>query len=281
MKNLYFFSIFFITTTFLFAQEKSVQPFEFVKSGSGNQTIIFIPGFASSGDVWNETIAIYEKDYTCYKFTMAGFAGTEITQNPSFRNWETGIVKFIKDNKIHKPIIIGHSLGGGLALAIASNNPNLVEKMIIVDALPYLAALTNPNAKQLENIDCSSTVNQFMNMSEEQFYQMQKTSMPYLIQNSDMIETVINWSVKSDRETFARIYCDFSNTDLRDEIENIKCPTLILLESHFKGFKPAIEEQYKNLKNAEFQYANKGLHFIMFDDKDWYFEQLSNFLSNK
>jgi hypothetical protein len=32
-------------------------PFEVRKFGQGEQAIIFIPGFASSGDVWNETVA--------------------------------------------------------------------------------------------------------------------------------------------------------------------------------------------------------------------------------
>lgn len=281
MKSIYFFIIFFLTISSLRAQENIEQPFEFTKSGNGTQTIIFIPGFASSGEVWNETIAIYEKYYTCYALTMAGFAGAETTHDPSFINWENGIVKFIKDNNINKPILVGHSMGGGLALSIASNHPNLVEKIIVVDALPYLAALTNPNATQLDNINCSTTIKQITDMTEEQFYQMQETSMPFLIKNKEMIETAINWSVKSDRKTFGKMYCDFSNTDLRNEIRNITCPTLILLESYFKNFKPAIEEQYKHLATAHLAYANEGLHFIMFDDKDWYFEQLSNFLIQK
>lgn len=54
-----------------------------------------------------------------------------------------------------------------------------------------------------------------------------------------------------------------------------------LSESYFVSLKPSIEAQYKNLKNANFQYSTKGLHFIMYDDKEWYFNQLNNFLSAK
>ncbi len=67
----------------------------------------------------------------------------------------------------------------------------------------------------------------------------------------------------------------------KKENKTIKCPSLILLEAYFKNVKPAIEEQYKNLKNANVQYADKGLHFIMYDDKEWYFKQLNNFLTAK
>ena len=264
----------------VFGQTKSY-PFEVAKTGTGKQAIIFIPGFASSGDVWNETRANFEKEFTCYTFTMAGFAGVKPQPNASFKNWETEIVNYIKANKIEKPIVIGHSMGGVLALAIASDYPELISKIVVVDALPCLAALRDPSFKSKENNDCSSMVNQIGAMSEDEFLQMQKRNMAMLLADASKQDEVISWSMKSDRKTFSEMYCDFSNTDLRDKIVAIKCPSLILLEFGFSNFKEPIEAQYKNLKTASFQYSNKGLHFIMYDDKEWYLAQLSNFVKSK
>lgn len=263
----------------VFAQTKSY-PFEVIKTGKGKQSIVFIPGFASSGEVWNETKASFEKDFTCYTLTMAGFAGAKPQPNPSFENWKTEIARYIKDNKIGKPILIGHSMGGGLALAIAADYPELIGKIVIVDALPCLAALTDPSFKSKENNDCSATVNQMTAMTETQFYDMQKQTMPRLLADVSKLEMVVDWSVKSDRKTFAQMYCDFFNTDLREKIADVKCPALILLESYFINLKPAIEGQYGKLKTADFQYADKGLHFIMYDDTAWYLKQLNTFLKS-
>lgn len=263
----------------VFAQTKQY-PFEVTKTGKGKKAIVFIPGFASSGDVWNETKAVLEKDFTCYTFTMAGFAGVKPQPNPSFKNWENEIANYIKANKIEKPIVVGHSMGGGLALAIAADYPELIGKIVVVDALPCLAALMDPSFKAKENNDCSPMVTQMTAMSDTQFYDMQKKMAPRLLADTSKLEMLVDWSVKSDRKTFAEMYCDFSNTDLRDKIRTIKCPSLILLESYFINLKPAIEEQYKNLKTAKFQYANKGLHFIMYDDTEWYLEQLNNFIKS-
>ncbi|SHL24604.1 alpha/beta fold hydrolase [Flavobacterium saccharophilum] len=262
----------------VFAQTKQY-PFEVSKTGKGKQAIIFIPGFASSGAVWDETKAVFEKDYTCYTLTMAGFAGVKPQPNPSFENWKNEIANYIKNNKIEKPILIGHSMGGGLALAIAADYPDLIGKIVVVDALPCLAALSDPSFKSKENNDCSAMVTQMTAMNETQFYDMQKQTMPRLLADTSKLETVVDWSLKSDRVTFAQMYCDFFNTDLREKIASIKCPSLILLESYFINLKPAIEGQYRNLKTANFQYASKGMHFIMYDDKDWYLGQL-NFLKS-
>jgi len=261
--------------------QNDTYPFEVVKTGNGKQSIVFIPGFASSGDVWNETISLFDQKFTCYKLTMAGFAGVKPQDNPSFKNWEKKIADYIKDNKIEKPILVGHSMGGGLAMAIAADYSELIDKIVVVDALPFLSALMNPSAAAKQNNDCSAIVNQVTSMPDNQFLQMQQMAIKQLLENTKMQETVINWSVKSDRNTFARMFCDFSNTDLRERITSIQCPSLILLEANFKNIKETIGSQFKNLKTAQLEYANSGLHFIMFDDKDWYNTQLTKFISIK
>jgi pimeloyl-ACP methyl ester carboxylesterase len=270
--------LFMVLCVNTFGQTKT-NAFEVTKSGQGSKSIIFIPGFSCSGEVWNETKSKFEKDFTCYTLTMAGFAEVKAQPGATFKNWENSIANYIKENNIEKPIVIGHSMGGGLALALASDYPELIEKIIVVDALPCLAALMNPAFKTEEKPDCSALINQMISATDEQFYQMQKMSISRLVADTSKQELVVGWSVKSDRRTFADMYCDFSNTDLREKIKTIKCPSLVLLEEYFKNIKPAIEEQYKNLGNADVQYSNKGLHFIMYDDKEWYFNQLNKFIN--
>ena len=56
--------------------------------------------------------------------------------------------------------------------------------------------------------------------------------MAQLLADPSKQEEVIGWSMKSDRKTFGEMYCDFSNTDLRDKIATIKCPSLIIGGDH-------------------------------------------------
>jgi hypothetical protein len=96
----------------MFLVRLKTYPFEVVKE---RKTINRIYSwFCFFGDVWNETKSNFENDFTCYTLTMAGFAGSCF--QPMLR-LKTGkeIVKFIVDSKINKPIIVGHSMGGGLA----------------------------------------------------------------------------------------------------------------------------------------------------------------------
>ena len=281
MKKAALFTILFsllLLSDINYAQEKS-QPFEVKISGKGRQSIIFIPGFACSGEVWKETKALFEEKATCYTLTMAGFAGVAPQVNASFESWEKANAVYIKENKISKPVIVGHSMGGALAMALAADYPELISRIVVVDALPCLTALSNPAFVSKENNDCSAMIAQLTAATDEQFYQMQKMSMPRLLADTSKLTQVINWSIKSDRTTFGKMYCDFSNTDLRQKITRIQCPALVLLESYFVNIKAAIAEQFKNAITVDMRFATKGLHFIMYDDKNWYETQLKSFIS--
>lgn len=253
--------------------------FSVVKSGKGERSIIFIPGFASSGDVWNETKAVFEPYFTCYTLTMPGFAGVKPQGNATFQDWENEIYAFIKSNQIEKPIVIGHSMGGALALAIAADYPELLDKFVVVDGLPCLAALMNPSFKSDPDIDCSAMIQQLAAMSDEQFTQMQKAGIASMLSDPSKQELVLKWSMDSDRKTFASMYCDFSNTDLRDRLKWIQVPSLVLLQPTFKNMTSEIKEQYKNLNDMSLAFAGQGRHFMMYDDKTWYLEQLNNFVA--
>lgn len=253
-------------------------PFEVKISGSGTKNLVFIPGFGCSGEVWNETVKKFEGGYKCYVLTMPGFAGVAPQAAPDVKSWVNAIADYIEKEKLDKPIVIGHSLGGIMAQWLAADHPASAGKIVVVDALPCLPAFSNPAFKANDAPDCSSFTTAYMQMSDQQFTQMQRRSVASLVADTSMINTITQWNIKSDKNTLGLVFCQLMNTDLREKISAVSCPSLVLLEANFKGMSDAVSEQYKNMKNARLVYATKGLHFIMYDDKDWYFQQLESFL---
>lgn len=273
-----FFPILVALLCSLCSSAQTVFPFDVKITGEGKKNMILIPGLSCSGDVWNETTDRYKKEYKCYVLTFHGFAGHPADAETSYKNWEAMIANYIKENKIEQPVIVGHSIGGGLALLLAADYPGLIGKIVVVDALPCLGALQNPAFSANPDPDCGVAVKQFQSMDDKQFYAMQKQNMPSLMADTVHLAQAIGWSVTSDRKAMAEIYCQFFNTDLRNTIATVQCPSLVLLEGAFSGMKEPVAEQYKKLKNADLEYATKGLHFVMYDDTDWYFQQLDKFL---
>jgi hypothetical protein len=75
-------------------------------------------------------------------------------------------------------------------------------------------------------------VNQMTAMLE-QFILLKKSMIARLSDTTEKQDTIVNWSVKSDRNTFGSMYCDFANTRFKRKIATITCPTLVLLEPYF------------------------------------------------
>jgi pimeloyl-ACP methyl ester carboxylesterase len=270
--------VFVSLLTYKSSAQNKEKAFEVKVTGKGAASIIFIPGFACAGDVWNDTKSKYENNFTCYTLTMAGFAGVPPQGTATFKEREQAIAAFIKEHKIKKAVIVGHSMGGAWAMALAADYPELVSKIVVVDALPCLPAVYKTDFKVKEPNDCSAVINSMSSMNDADFYKMQKRSMGQLVADTSKIEMLATWSLKSDRNTFASLYCDFMNTDLREQVAKVKCPAMILLEPSFEEIKPTINDQFSNMKTADIRYATSGLHFIMYDDKEWFEKQLNSFI---
>ncbi len=272
-------TVFIILALCLNVFSESSHNFDVRISGNGSSNIIFLPGWSCSGDVWNETVSVLEKSNKCYVLTMPGFAGVKPEIDPNLKNWVRSIAEYIEKNSIKNSVIVGHSIGGGMAMILASEYPSLISKIIVVDALPCISALRDSAFKADTNPDCSEYQEQFRSMDNAQFYNMQINSIKGLMADTVHREQAVQWSVKSDRNTLALIFCQYLNTDMRDILPKIKCPALVLLEGYFVNIKDAVSDQYKDLKTAKLEYATKGLHFVMYDDTQWYMDQITKFLN--
>src|SRR4051812_5514142 len=178
-------------------------------TGSGKQAVIFIPGFGCSGDVWAATVNELSKQYTCYVINFAGFAGVPAQNDPHLATWVADIASFIQEKQLNRPVVVGHSIGGGLAMWLAADYPQLVSKIVVIDALPCLGAAQNPAFTAQQHPACSLFVNRYTGMSDSVFYKMQKQTMPMLCADTAMQPTIIQWSMESDRKTLGQIYCEF------------------------------------------------------------------------
>src|SRR6201990_3591494 len=122
----------------------AVAPFAVRTVGHG-PPIVFIPGLSSPGSVWDREVTQLAARYTCYVLTLAGFAGQPAMPGEPFLPRERdAILAYIRTHHLDKPIIVGHSLGGFLAYAIAAEAPSEIGGVVAIDGLPFAPALADP-----------------------------------------------------------------------------------------------------------------------------------------
>src|SRR5262249_23632204 len=128
-------------TLLLFATFCSVMSAESafqVKVSGHGRPMILIPGLSSGSETWDGTVDHYKDRFECHVLTVAGFNGVPRIPVPMLDTVRDAVGQYIRDKKLAKPVIVGHSLGGDLALEIGAKFPDLVGPLVIVDSYPFM-----------------------------------------------------------------------------------------------------------------------------------------------
>jgi N-formylmaleamate deformylase len=259
-----------------------------VKVVGKGRPVLLIPGLTCPGAVWDETVARYQGQYQCHVISLAGFGGLAPQQPvPTHLLQETRdqLLAYVKTQKLSRPVVIGHSLGGFLALWMAATDPTALGPLEIVDSLPFLAAVPNS----------ATTVETARPQAEQMRQQMGKGRMTMpaerqmvagMVTDTARITQVARWGLASDPATVAQAMYDMYTTDLRADVARITQPVLVLgtwvaykqYGATKEGTRAIFTQQYAQLPQARIELSEAGRHFVMYDDTAWFFGQTDAFL---
>lgn len=252
--------------------------FEVKVTGKG-QPVLFLPGFACTGELWENTVQQLSNQYECHVFTFAGFGKVPAIDTPWLPVIKEQILSYVRDKKLKNAIVVGHSLGGTLGLWLASSS-TLFKKIIAVDALPSTGALMVPNFNPATMVYNNPYSNQMLKIDSIAFLNMAKQMAGGMMLKQEYVPQVVNWMVQSDRKTYVYGYIDLLKLDLREEVAKIKIPVVVLAATHPNKvmIQKTYDTQYAKLPNKHFEYADQSAHFVMYDQPEWFIRQLKTHL---
>jgi pimeloyl-[acyl-carrier protein] methyl ester esterase len=106
--------------------------------------ILFIPGLGSTGSAWRSTADRLDDRYRVHLVTLRGFGETQIGDNVSgglAGPAASEIERYIREQRIDRPAVIGHSLGGQIALRVAADMGDRIGRVMVVDSSPFFPSL--------------------------------------------------------------------------------------------------------------------------------------------
>ncbi|AXG69041.1 sigma factor SigB regulation protein RsbQ [Kordia sp. SMS9] len=254
--------------------------FQVKVTGKGNPILLF-PGFSCTGDVWNETVKELSKTNECHIFTFAGFGNVPAIESPWLETIKNEVQKYVARKNLEKPTIIGHSMGGSLALWLASENPETYKQLIIVDGLASIGALMIPDFSPEKVSYDNPFAKQQLEMDATAFNKMATQMAAGMTLTKEKQPTLVSWMEQADRKTYVNGYIDLMKLDLRENIKSIQIPVTIMASVSFYP-KPQVEklytEQYQKLTNKNMLYVENSAHFIMFDQAEWFLKEVKKLI---
>ena len=256
-----------------------------VSGKEGAPAILFVPGLASDGAVWDGIIPAFENTNEVHVATLAGFAGKPPVEGPFVETRLNAIRDYLDEHELEDVTLVGHSLGGFMAMRLAIDAPEHTGKIVIVDSVPFLAQffLGAMNAEQA--IPRASAIrDQLGQLTDEQFKVQQMQVAASQSDNPEKQELILKWSLASDRETVANAMYELLATDLRPQLSEITVPMLVLYPWREGGpfaaaqTDAAYAAQYDNAQTASLKRIDDAVHFMMYSKPDEVIAEITSFI---
>jgi pimeloyl-ACP methyl ester carboxylesterase len=246
--------------------------------------VVLIPGLASSRETWRATADRLKDHYRLHLVQVDGFAGEPARANgsgPVLVPTAEAIDAYIRDQGLAPAVVVGHSLGGTMVLWLAEHHPQDLRKALVVDALPFFAAvMLGPGA----------TAEQVTPMAEGMRHAPPQPAAASDRMIAGMVgeagrPMVTAWSHASDSAAVQNALADDLELDLRPGLASIHTPIVLLYPDNVSLGAPAgaMDGVYKGAfapaASIRPVRIDHSLHFIMLDQPAAFADQLDAFLA--
>ena len=190
---------------------------EYITEGEG-QPVLLLHGWGSSFDVYRGIINTLKNRCRLFAVNFPGCGESDTMDTPwSLDDYCHFVLKFMAAVGISDPILIGHSHGGRVILKMAADGMVNPPKIVLLDSaglIPKKSTKQKLRAKSFKAIKRVLSLPVIKNHSEPL---LDKARKHYGSADYNAAPEVL-------RKTLVSLV----NTDLRDIIHNIKCPTLLI-----------------------------------------------------
>ena len=264
-----------------------VQQYDSTTANAG-RPLILIPGLASGGWVWDDTVKRYAGSHALYVVSLAGFDGRPAVPGPQMAQAQAALLALITSHHIDHPVLIGHSLGGTLSLAFAARHADLISGVVSVDGLPVFPGTENVEpALRPAMADASSAGMRGVDAS--QFAAQQQSYMRGTgVQDMDLADDLAKRMATSDPATVATYIGELLRADDRPALASIKVPVLLIAPyaaadaNQYHISEQAKRDYYRSLMAGTPQLGVQMIaparHFVMFDQPEQFGDSIAAYL---
>ncbi|MEK7104367.1 MAG: alpha/beta hydrolase [Patescibacteria group bacterium] len=237
--------------------------YNILKNQVSEKVLIFLHGWKSQGLVWkNVAEKISNQGFAVYMLDLPGFGNSPQPKSSfSVQDYADVVREFIKKLKLNNVVLVGHSFGGRIAINLASSEPALIKKVVLVaaaglrtkkgsDKIVFLAKLAKPFFKP-----------KFMAGLRKKIYKA--------LGSVDYIES------GNLKETYLKV----ASEDLSGYLSKISQSTLIIWGEDDKDTPLAFAKiMNEKIKNSKLVVLKEAGHFSFLDKPQEFMEELTKFI---
>jgi len=196
------------------AQVGENAPPEFLE-GRGEFEMVLIHGLGASSEIWNGVIPYLSGTFKVWTFELGGHGQTQPFADPTIEKEAERLAEFLKAEGIAYPTLVGHGLGGMIALQYSLDHPADVHRLVMIDSAPRQLATQEQKADVaralVENYD-QFIFNRYSSMSPE----------------PDITEDIVDMALRTHRVSFTSLLMSSFDYDVTSRLRELTVPLLVV-----------------------------------------------------
>ena len=259
-----------------------------VTRGGAGPNVILIPGLTSHGDVWATTADALDDRFTVHVVQVKGFAGFPAeanTEGPVSAPVAEEIARYVREENLGRASLIGHSMGGTIAMMVAARHPSEVGRVMVVDMFPWMGAMFGPPGSTAESVRATADQIAAQMRSAPPGGSMMEQTIASMVRTESARPQMLQYARDSDRNTVANAFHELIVTDLRPELSNIRAPLTVLyvvppnVPIPAEQYEAYMRMSYANAPQARLTKIEDSYHFIMVDQFERFMSEVNAFLA--
>ena len=250
----------------------------YAEEGSGETTLLFIHGLSSTLDSWKKNIKGLKNDYRTIAIDLPGYGKSSRNRNNyQLRDYAEMIEDFVEKKGLKNVILVGHSMGGQIAMHTVLKYPETFEKLILI-APAGIETFTQQEAALMK---ASYTPTMVVNTTDEQIlanYKLNFYEFPEAAKA--MVNDRIKMKLGSDFPEYAQVVVNNIHAMLDEPViarlTDINIPVLMifgkndmLIPNKFLHPSESIENLVKiseeKFSDLDVELIDKAGHFVNFE----------------
>ena len=98
--------------------------------------LIFLHHFGGAGRTWDGVIRLFEGRFRCVALDQRGFGDSSAADSYSLKAMTEDVLAVVNTLNLERYVLIGHSMGGKVALSVAARQPAGLEGLVLIAPSP-------------------------------------------------------------------------------------------------------------------------------------------------
>jgi non-heme chloroperoxidase len=251
----------------------------YVEAGGGDRTIVFVPGWTMTAEVWREQIPYFaSRGFRVLAIDPRSHGQTTRTdEGNTYQQQAADLNAFVRTLKVRRPILVGWSAGVLVLLEyVSSSEAEQPERLVLVDGgVLGLKEADYPGGMTMQQ--ARSIVLSFQEdraKATDQFVQgMFKARQPQLL-----VTEIIQGCMKVPTGTVVSLLMDIFTGDRRPLLPRVKVPTLIVMAESNRLLGEYLQSK---ISGSKLEVIAEAGHAVFLEKPQAFNQVLESFLGEK